>query len=226
MVVLVTLLGVAVGLLALLVAGLLRSHAEILRSLSDLGVDLDPNRASRAGAALPARAASGAVADVSGTDADGAPRHIAVAGVEHKTLLAFLSTTCLTCRDFWSAFADSSLEVPGRARVVIVTRSAEAESPSSVRRLAPRTVHTVMSTETWHAYNVPGAPYFILVDGERNQIIGEGTATAWDRVQELMRQALADANEDARDGGRRVDEELRAAGIEPGDPSLYPETGT
>ena len=42
MVVLVTLLAVAVGLLSLLVAGLLRSHAEILRSLHELGVDLDP----------------------------------------------------------------------------------------------------------------------------------------------------------------------------------------
>lgn len=228
MVVLVTLLGVAVGLLALLVAGLLRSHAEILRSLNELGVDLDPNRNPRANTMLPPRAvgASGAVADVTGTDADGAAQHIAVAGVEHNTLLVFLSTTCLTCRDFWTAFADATLEVPGRARVVIVTRGAEAESPSSVRRLAPRAVHTVMSTETWHAYNVPGAPYFILVDGARNQVIGEGTATAWDRVQELMRQALADANEGERDGGRRVDDELRAAGIEPGDPSLYPETGT
>src|SRR3954471_18593207 len=212
MVVLVTLLGVAVGLLALLVAGLLRSHAEILRALQDIGVELDPDRSPRANAPM-ARAESGAVADVSGADADGATQHVAVAGVDHKTLLAFLSTTCLTCRDFWSAFADSSLEVPGRARVVIVTRSAEAESPSSVRRLAPRTVHTVMSTETWHAYNVPGAPYFILVDGVSNQVVGEGTATAWDRVQELMRQALADANEGARDGGRRVDDELRAAGI-------------
>jgi hypothetical protein len=80
-----------------------------------------------------------------------------------------------------------------------------------------------MSTETWHAYNVPGAPYFILVDGARNRVIGEGTATAWDRVQELMRQAMADANEG---GGRNVDDALRAAGVEPGDPSLYPETGT
>ena len=35
-----------------------------------------------------------------------------------------------------------------------------------------------------------------------------------------MRQAIADANE-----GRTVDAELRAAGIEPGDPRLYPETG-
>ncbi|HEX4819551.1 MAG TPA: hypothetical protein VFV00_05045 [Acidimicrobiales bacterium] len=225
MVVLVTLLGVAVGLLALLVAGLLRSHAEILRALNELGVDLDPNRGARANTTLPPRAAADSVADVTGTDADGAAQHIAVAGVEHNTLLAFLSTTCLTCRDFWSAFADPSLDVPGRARVVIVTRSEEAESPSSVRRLAPRTVHTVMSTETWHAYNVPGAPYFILVDGARSQVIGEGTATAWERVQELMRQAMADANEAGR-GGRTVDDELRAAGIEPGDPSLYPETGT
>jgi hypothetical protein len=200
----------------------LRSHAEILRALNDLGVDLDPNRNPRANAALLSRPESSAVADVAGTDANGATQHVAVADVDHKTLLVFLSTTCLTCRDFWTAFADASLDVPGRARVVIVTRGAEAESPSSVRRLAPRTVHTVMSTETWHAYNVPGAPYFILVDGARNRVIGEGTATAWDRVQELMRQAMADANE----GPGNVDNALRAAGIVPGDPSLYPETGT
>ena len=220
MTVLVTILAVAVGLLGLLVAGLLRSHAEILRALHELGVDLDPARTARTDAVVPPRAATGSVADVTGTDPHGAPQHLAVGGVEHSTLLVFLSTTCLTCRDFWNAFADPSLEVPGRARVILVTRGAEAESPSSVRKLAPKAVHTVMSTETWHAYNVPGAPYFILVDGTRNAVIGEGTATSWARVQELMRQAIADASE-----GRTVDAELRAAGIEPGDPSLYPETG-
>lgn len=36
------LLGVVVALLAVLVVSLLRSHAEILRALHDLGVDLDP----------------------------------------------------------------------------------------------------------------------------------------------------------------------------------------
>lgn len=220
MVVLVTILAVAVGLLALLVAGLLRSHAEILRALHELGLDLDPSGTHHTQVTLAPRAETGSVADVSGTDATGAPQHVAVGGVAHSTLLAFLSTTCLTCRDFWTAFADPKLDVPGRARVVIVTRSVEAESPSSVRKLAPPSVHTVMSTETWHAYNVPGAPYFILVDGARNSVIGEGTATSWDRVQELMRQAIADAHD-----GRDVDGALRAAGIEPGDPSLYPETG-
>jgi hypothetical protein len=41
MAVLVTLFGVVLALLAVLVAGLLRSHAEILRALHDLTVDRD-----------------------------------------------------------------------------------------------------------------------------------------------------------------------------------------
>ena len=44
MAVLVTLLAIVLALLALLVAGLLRSHAEILRELHGLGVDMDPAR--------------------------------------------------------------------------------------------------------------------------------------------------------------------------------------
>ncbi|MEY2460747.1 MAG: hypothetical protein QOG30_2577 [Acidimicrobiaceae bacterium] len=221
MVVLVTLLAVAIGLLALLVAGLLRSHAEILRALHELGVDLDPDgRASATPAAVSAtrRASASAVADVSGQDPDGAPQHLAVSGVAHSTLLAFLSSTCLTCRDFWEAFSDPSLVVPNDARVIVVTRGVEAESPGAVRKLASPLVHTVMSTDAWQAYNVPGAPYFILVDGPRGAVIGEGTATNWERVQNLIGQAVVDNSEQ-----RTVDRELRTAGIEPGDPSLYPE---
>ncbi|MEX1008507.1 MAG: hypothetical protein WD271_11755 [Acidimicrobiia bacterium] len=48
MAVLVTLLGVVIALLGLLVAGLLRSHAEVLRALHDLGVDLDRQRTTGA----------------------------------------------------------------------------------------------------------------------------------------------------------------------------------
>ena len=216
MVVLVTLLALAVGLLALLVAGLLRSHAEILRVLHDLGVNLDPSAPAiaprvRAGAA-------DAVVDVAGVDPDGAPVVLAVTNVEHATLLAFLSSSCLTCREFWDAFTDPDLAPPLGARVVAVTRGVEAESPSAVRALAPSQVHTVLSTETWEAYNVPGAPYFVLIDGPSGDVIGEGTATTWPQVRNLMTQAVAD-----RDEPRTVDRELRAAGIEAGDPSLYPD---
>ena len=220
MVVLVTLLAVAVGLLALLVAGLLRSHAEILRSLHELGVDLDPEASGRGRVALsaPARAAGATTADISGLDPGGAPQHLAVTGVAHSTLLAFLSSTCLTCRDFWEAFGDPSLVVPNDARVIVVTRGVEAESPGAVRKLASPLVHTVMSTEAWHDYNVPGAPYFILVDGAGGAVVGEGTSTTWERVQQLMEQAVLDTNE-----RRSIDDDLRAAGIEPGDPSLYPD---
>ena len=42
MAVLVTLFGVVLALLALLVAGLLRSHAEILRALHELRTKLEP----------------------------------------------------------------------------------------------------------------------------------------------------------------------------------------
>jgi hypothetical protein len=218
-VILVTLLAVAVGLLSLLVAGLLRSHAEILRALNDLGVDLDPGaRASSGTVSSSRRLPSGTVADVSGQDPAGAPQHLAVTGVAHFTLLAFLSSTCLTCRDFWDAFSDPSLIVPNNARVIVVTRGVEAESPGAVRKLASPLVHTVMSTDAWRDYNVPGAPYFILVDGPRGAVVGEGTGATWERVQDLIGQAAVDNDEQ-----RTVDGDLRTAGIEPGDPSLYPD---
>src|SRR5215207_3747397 len=100
MAVLVTLLGIVIALLALLVAGLLRSHAEILRALNDLGVDLDPSRAvtgatnrvdaptvrSRSVPARPTRAA----VDIVGETPDHDAVSIAIVGAKHLTLLAFL----------------------------------------------------------------------------------------------------------------------------------------
>jgi hypothetical protein len=224
--VIVTLLTVAVALLGLLVAGLLRSHAEILRALHEAGVGLDPNAAPRDLARGPlGRTGDGTAIDIAGVDAAGASVQLAVGAVPHRTLLAFLSSTCLTCREFWSAFADPDLDVPADARLVVVTQGPEAESPSSIRKLAPRDVRTVLSSDAWRAYGVPGAPYFVLVDGPRGEVVGEGAATSWPQVRNLIEQALADSAErgaGARNRHARVDDELRAAGIEPGDPRLYP----
>jgi hypothetical protein len=236
MVALVSILAVAVALLALLVAGLLRSHAEILRALQSVGVSLDPDAtdqpASPTGLTSTERTEGAPAVNVSGVDPSGAPVTFAVVGVEHRTLLAFLSSTCLTCRGFWDAFADRRLSVPGGARLLAVTKGSEAESPGTIRKLAPPTVHTVLSTDAWRDYHIPVAPYFVLVDGVSGNVIGEGAASTWDQVRDLMEQARVDSDESGspvlgrpQDRAERVDTELRAAGIEPGHPSLYPDRG-
>jgi hypothetical protein len=239
--VLVTLLAVVVGLLVVLVAGLLRSHAEILRALHQLGVNLDPAASdSASGTAIRSIPVTGGAPksgrDITGATPTGDAVSIAVREVRHMTLLAFLSSGCATCLDFWSAFAsEAPPEVPGDARLVIVTKGAEQESVSSVHRLAPPQIPVVMSSEAWEAYDVPVAPFFVLVDGTSGAIVGEGAASNWGQVTSLMAQAVTDAGIGKR--GRRshapgrprsdalrearVDQDLLAAGIVPGDARLY-----
>jgi hypothetical protein len=250
MAVLVVLLAVVVALLALLVAGLLRSHAEILRALHTLGVDMDPARADDGfgvstpvgsptirSAEVPKRPSRGAV-DVVGTTPEHDAISIAVVGAHHLTLLAFLSSGCGSCLAFWDVFRDGGpVEVPGDARLVCVSKDAGEESVASIKRLAPHDVPTVMSSKAWADYDVPVAPFFVLLDGESGEVIGEGAANDWGQVQSLLHTALDDAGMLDRKGklkgGRRgkpkadllrearADRDLLAAGILPGDPSLY-----
>jgi hypothetical protein len=204
MAVLVTLLGVVLALLAVLVGGLLRSHAEILRALHDLGVDLDPQRVGagvstaegapvvRAGdvPSRPTRAAS----DVVGVTPEHDAVSIAVVGARHLTLLAFLSSGSGTCFEFWDAFERGrDVTVPGDARLVVVTKDPSNESLTSARRLANTSCPVVMSTAAWDAYDVPVAPFFVLVDGQTGAVVGEGAAANWEQVVSLMHNALGDA---------------------------------
>ena len=214
MVALVVVEAVAIGLLGLLVAGLLRSHAEILRRLHELGAGLhDEPRAPGPLAAAPVDADAH---DVTGTTPYDEAVAVGVVGTGHDTLLAFLSSGCATCEGF---FAEQA-RLPERTRLVVVTKDEADESISAVRAQAPPGVTVVMSTQAWDDYGVPGSPYFVLVDGARGRVRGEGTASTWKQVSGLMAQALADA----RAGGEResrADVELLAAGIHPGHPSLY-----
>jgi hypothetical protein len=234
MIVLVVAEALAIVLLALLVAGLLRSHAEILRSLHELGASpyddgtSAPHRPTRQVQAAPAAAAS----DIVGETPDGDGAVIGVTGSEQDTLLAFLSSGCTTCASFWEAFASvETLGLPPRSRLVVVTKGPEDESISAVRALAPVDVSVVMSTEAWDAYEVPVVPYFVHVDGAAGAVVGQGAGSTWDQVASLMGRALGDvplpsprvrkAQADA-EREARADRELLRAGIEPGDPSLYP----
>ena len=157
-----------------------------------------------------------------------------------NTLLAFLTSGCTLCRGFWEGLhPERRGPDPAGARIVAVTRDSRMESPGKLRELAPPDLPVVMSGEAWASYGVPGAPYFVYVDGATGRVHGEGAATTWEGVESLLRDALLDAEPApparpaghgaARPAGRgaarqwRSDGELASAGIGPEDPSLYPE---
>ncbi len=195
---LVVALTVAVLLLAVLVAGLLRSHAEILKALHELGAGLELDRADAGpvpvtidGVRPPRATGAPAPEAVTGSTLDGESVAVALsAGTD--TLLAFLSSGCSTCQPFWEAFASADVEVPGGARLVVVTKDLDEESRSALSSRAPRSVPLLTSSRAWEDFEVPGSPYFVYVDAA-GRVVGEGSAATWPAVATLMGQAHDDA---------------------------------
>jgi len=225
MVPVVTIEAVAIVLLGLLVVGLLRSHAEILRKLHQLGAGLDPDATASVATAVaaPVRRTSSTGFDLAGVSPGDEAVRIGVVGARQNTVLAFLSSGCLTCGGFWDTFGSvDRLAVPGGARLVVVTKGPEAESESRIRELAPDAFPVVMSTSAWTEYKIPHTPFFVYVDGPTGRIIGEGSAQTWEQVVSLWSQALADDAGRSGGGEARADRELLQAGILPGHESLYP----
>jgi hypothetical protein len=240
----------AIILLGVLVAGLLRSHAEILKKLHELGAGVladehevrsAPDFQTQPGIPSPGESVTEAK-DITGVTPDDEAVAIGVVGGRAHTLVAFLSTGCLTCQTFWDAFKrPDRLGLPDGTRLIVVTKSPNEESESGVRDLAPREVPVVMSSAAWDDYQVPGSPYFVHVDGPAGKVVGEGSASSWQQVVSLLTQATEDRRLGLLRRGRRkggtaaaarlgdrdradlIDNELMAAGIRPGDPSLYPD---
>ncbi len=246
-------LTLVVALLAVLVAGLLRANAEVIRSLHRMGVNLGPDAPASQSTPVsldvrptPARPDAGDVIDLVGATPRGDAISLAVSGVRHDTLIAFLTSGCQTCRGFWDSFHAGAPDVPGGARLVVATRGPEAESPGAIANLAGRgadAVPVVMSTEVWEHYDVPYAPYFVYVSGPAGRVVGEGVAAGWEEVRRLVANAVADGTtsppsaapaalpgvatgrprsraDRARD--QAVDQALEDVGIRPGDPRLHP----
>lgn len=223
---LVVALAVAVLLLAVLVAGLLRSHAEILKALHDLGAGLELDRADGGpvpvtieGVRKPRTTGAPAPEAVTGSTLDGESVAVALSGAS-DTLLAFLSSGCTTCQSFWDAFREQDVEVPGGARLVVVSKDLDEESASALAARASDHVPLVTSSQAWEDFGVPGSPYFVYVD-RAGRVVGEGSAATWPAVATLMGQAHDDSRYRGRAGrDARDTEALAAAGILPGDPSL------
>jgi hypothetical protein len=189
-------------LLIVLVAALLRSHAEILRRLGPEGAAAPgvpaPRSEIRTGIEAP---------EIAGVTPAGDAIKLSLSG--GPTLLAFLSTGCASCARFWETLGEHPL--PDGLQPIILARGSDREQRSKLRSMAPAAVPVVMSSEAWEAYAVPGSPYFVLVDG--GEIRGEGVATTWD--------ALASLVGDAVEEQRGIEARLAAAGIGPDHPSLY-----
>ena len=60
--------------------------------------------------------------------------------------------------------------LPPSIRVVVVTKGPDWESPAAVAERAPLGIQVVMSTGAWSDYEIPGSPYFVLVDGARRRL--------------------------------------------------------
>jgi len=249
MAVLVAIETVVLVLLVIIVTGLLRSHATILKQLEELGAGVgDPGRTPRNGVTSsvdftvkpgipepPDDPSFADSADINGQGLRDDVVAVRVIGAQHSTMLAFLSSGCETCANFWGAFRDATnLAMPGGTRLVIVTKGPDEESPATIAHLAPPGVNLVMSSQAWEDYRVPGSPYFVFVDGPTGRIRGEGTGMSWEQVGNLLAQATGDLTFAMGDAGarvpkpesdaereQRIDRELMAAGIFPGDASLY-----
>ncbi|HEY4929526.1 MAG TPA: hypothetical protein VIH95_10285 [Acidimicrobiales bacterium] len=254
MIALSVVLSAVVLLLAVLVAGLLRSHADILKALHDLGAGVGDPAGGTLTATSSATSAGGdsfpltmgptlapdrdsiSAPPVAGVTPGGDAQAVAPATDGALTLLAFLSTGCASCAGFWDAFRQPErLGLPAGTRLVVVTKGPEREIPGEVAALAAPGLVVVMSSDAWTDYEVPGSPFFVLVDGTAGCRVGEGVANHFSQVAELVRRAEVDAAAFTlgRRAGRDVgidgparesanDRELLDAGIRPGDPSLYP----
>lgn len=242
---------VVLGVLCVLVAGLLRGYASVLRRLHQLdgGIaaepgpppfrtapDIPPAFRTAPGIVEPAtgqriegRDEWAAAHDIEGVSLRGEIVSVRTVAVPHDTVLAFLSASCEGCAGFWQELADGGWVAPPGSRLLVVTKGVESESPSVLSQLCPPEVDLVMSSQAWSDYAVPGSPYVVVADGRTGRVKGEGSGGSFSQVGGLIRQSIADSRHPAMskpDSDRRrerdIDRILLGAGIGPNDPSLYP----
>ena len=198
--------GVAIALLAVLVLGLLRSHALILRALHELGAGLElekdaaaggagrpppgpvPVRADRAGrgARVPGRRRAGRPTSSGGPG--GTPAHVELAGAGvGATLLAFLTSGCSVCLTFWEELGPAP-RPRGDARLVVVAKGSAEESPATLARLARPRVEVVASSGPGSTTTSPARP--TSCSSRTASSPARARPTTWPSVRDLLEQAV------------------------------------
>lgn len=98
-------------------------------------------------------------------------------------VVVFLTSSCLACREVWSALAD-----PGDDDVALaaaVTPDPSLEDRRAVAALAPAGAPVVMSTAAWQRYGVQASPWAAVVVG--GLIVAEGPVAGWAEVAAMVR---------------------------------------
>src|SRR4029079_12816845 len=96
-----------------------------------------------------------------------------------------LTSGCSSCSEFWGSLGERPL--PAGVRTVIVAHGPDRAPPTRLRELPPAGIPVVMSSQAWSDYEIPGSPYFVLVNGD---VLGEGVATTYDAVATVVGDAL------------------------------------
>jgi hypothetical protein len=112
------------------------------------------------------------------------------------TLLAFLTTSCASCKPFWEMMADPGFVSSLGSRLVVVTPSRSMEDERRARELLADGAYLHMGSETWFEYGIGTSSTFVLVRSpwggpepwERaGQVLGSGSAGSPGELMELIK---------------------------------------
>ena len=84
------------------------------------------------------------------------------------SLLAFLTTSCVSCQKHWEMMTAAPEGLAGAARLVVVTPSRSMDDELRARRMTPPGAYLHMGSETWFMYGVGQAGTFVLVRSRRD----------------------------------------------------------
>jgi hypothetical protein len=116
--------------------------------------------------------------DIRGSDLSGAAVELSVADpVPDRRALLFLTSSCGACIQLW----DCAAPVP---RLTVVVPDRATESIRDLTRLAPSGLELVLASSAWFDYEVPGAPWLVVV--ESGLVAYECAPVSWDGVAEVL----------------------------------------
>jgi hypothetical protein len=112
------------------------------------------------------------------------------------TLLAFLTTSCASCKPFWEMMAAQDFARSLGVRLVVVTPSRSMEDERRARELLPEGAYLHMGSETWFEYGIGSSASFVLVRSELGgpepwehggKVLGSASARSPDELVELVK---------------------------------------